>query len=851
MTNETQFVDPDEHEPDVQSGAEYSKPKNLAVASDDHPLVQQTGTTETLEWNVPPTVLKHVSDGLYVSEEATFREFLANSETACLRTDSGEGVAPDDYQPIIEVTYNRANNEVVFQDNGVGMTSRVVVDVLRNIGVTTIRDSGNYSGQFGMGLASFLKLIGSDNSMIMKTHSRITDENYAAYVNLGGFDPVEGGLPDDIYGTRFEMIHKPDVDPSEVRDYVEKYAEHLRVPVHYEEYDTDGKQVFDEDWGGSVFEDEYDDDKMVIAVEEEGLFRAVCSPDSAGQTLLVSMPIDRGVDDEGSGKFDAPYQFDLRILDESGAIVKCEHGGEHEGLSPVPDSEYRAMEPDRQERYIPESQVPKEDITLPTPTTSRDQLQENVEFFEWLGARIRDKFYSDCEETFQRFDSLDDILNSQGRALSLALTGIDEISYGDTMTLQQAVEEEFNASLTGDVCEALEALNADVERVEPKTAPSMVDNREEVRAYEAMQEAHPDGDVYMGVQLLGTKARLAWGLHDDNVVVQVSSTDEYERFTALGWKKLTDLKFEDISKESLSREVRENIPDVRFESGSDEASSSGGHTNEFFARYDSGGKNGEWLTADSVRDVFEQEDGLKIDDVVIDKLVLFPSDSERNVSDFYDVLGRTLEYKNLPYIGAASCSVKEYQTLRDVNGVTHCDDFVSDARAARVETSEGTAEFGNIDTPYIHLVPEETASLFKSVADNMHGAVQEMYEFRNQHRRHWGFPDWYDDFMDNGTYVPVGPELYDALSPAICEDNIVVLYGDEDEPEVGDTREVLNDFVFCAGARLHRWQDSKLLQEIYKNAAKSLFGRKRPGIDDSWRVIEAMTDRHDAGKPAP
>jgi hypothetical protein len=420
---ESEAVSPDEYEPNTQEGVDYQKPKNLNAASVDHPMyqrVRQRGIEEeaninvedgdTVPWNVPATILKHMSDSLYQSDEATIREFVANAETACLRVDEDdEGyVVPDDYQPIVEVTWNKASNEVVIQDNGIGIASATAVEVLRNIGVTTTRDTGSRSGKFGMGLASFLKLIGPMNSMIMKTRSRMTDENYAAYVNLGGFDPIEGGMPEGEYGTRFEMYPKDcDVD---IREAVEKYAENLRVPLHYEEHDESDDLVFDEDWGGKTFEDGYADGTMTTTVEKSGLFKAVMSPDATSKTLLLSMPIDRNTGGD-SKTFESPYQFDVRLHDESGAVVHCEcDDADHVGMTPISDAEYQMREPERRRGYVPESDLGSFDVTLPEPTTSRDKLQEDTEFWEWVSKRIDNKFKTECEDIFNEYAGIDELL---------------------------------------------------------------------------------------------------------------------------------------------------------------------------------------------------------------------------------------------------------------------------------------------------------------------------------------------------------------------------------------------------------------------------------------------------------
>jgi hypothetical protein len=423
-------IDPSDFEPDARGGVSYSKPKNLDAADADHPLYQRCieaglDKTEGIEpetgmsipWTVPPAALKHMADGLYQSEEATLREFIANAETAARRVERGEArVVPDVYEPVIEITFDRAKNLLIIQDNGIGIASATGIKVLRKIGVTTTRGTGTQSGKFGMGLASFLKLIGSQNSMIMKTRSRITGENYAAYVNLGGFDPIKGGMPQDTYGTRFEMVPKSGIDSQDIRTYVEKYSEHLRIPVHYEEIDEKGKQVFDEDWQRSSFESRYSDKNVSVTYRKEGLITAASSPDAEGDTLLVSMPIERNDGSTtGSSSHECPYKFDVRIEDESGAVVECQCDGvDHEGLTPVADNEYQMMDKQQQEHHMPVSELTNLDMTLPEPVTSRDTLQEQPEFWEWLSQRLTEEMENKCTSTYRNFGSVEEVLQQTG-----------------------------------------------------------------------------------------------------------------------------------------------------------------------------------------------------------------------------------------------------------------------------------------------------------------------------------------------------------------------------------------------------------------------------------------------------
>lgn len=448
-------IHPDEYQPEVQAGVEYSRPKDLKAAGSDHPLYAralskgemteaQVNEGRTIPWNVPATVLKNMSDGLYTSEEATFREFEANGETATRKVERAiEGnvtdnevasirLVPESYQPIIEVTVEAHRNRVVIRDNGKGMESATVLDVVRKIGATTVRGTGNLTGQFGMGLAAFLKLIGLDNSMIMSTHSRITDENFASYVNLGGFDPIVGGLPDDEYGTKFELIYGNDGDGNplvgrkDMRGYVEKFSEWLRVPVHYEEYDEDGEFSFDEDWGGKRLVDQYEKSTSVVVLEVPDLLTAALCGDAEGVTLLGSMPTDRndGGSHNSTKQFGAPYEFDVRIEDESGAIIfapdrnlsaaQLPDGFDYKdqliGCTPVSDAEYNIMDAQQKQDHIRESEVPTGFITLPVPTSSRDSLQEHEEFWKELASRLEDAYITKAKETYNSFSGVEELL---------------------------------------------------------------------------------------------------------------------------------------------------------------------------------------------------------------------------------------------------------------------------------------------------------------------------------------------------------------------------------------------------------------------------------------------------------
>ena len=352
-----------EFEPTFQEGKSSVQHKNLGASGSNHPL-----GTDPLPFEASMRhLIRRVADDLYESWEATIREYLANAETACLRVEdfieNGEGDTlgveslygvEDGYEPRIEVTWDRSENKLIIRDNGIGMAAVEVDKIFRHIGNSAVRDSGKYSGQFGQGALSFVKIIGLDNSMVMTTHSRQTDENFSTYVSLAGPEPIMGKLSDGEYGTKFQMAPKDDFD---IRSAVEKFSERMRVPVIYREYDDEGTEVFNEDWGDKPLTDNYGDNDITITFDKyEQHFVAHCSDKASGDTLLLSMPIERNA----AGTYGAPFNFDVRLLDESGSVIKSSNG--NEGLTPVPRSDYNRMLVESRDPYITESALSGNDV---------------------------------------------------------------------------------------------------------------------------------------------------------------------------------------------------------------------------------------------------------------------------------------------------------------------------------------------------------------------------------------------------------------------------------------------------------------------------------------------------------
>lgn len=356
--------------PYYQSGVTGVNHRRIDAASGEHPF-----GSEPKEFKADlRSLIKQVADDLYDTWEAAVREYLANAETACLKVEQyvespeespfDEVIVGDSYEPVIEVEWDKQEQKLSIQDNGIGMAAVEVDEVFRHIGRSAARDLGAMSGAFGMGSLSFSKFIGKNNTMIMLSHSRLNDDNAAYLVTLAGVEPIRGSLDGEQYGTRFELDQKS--EDMDVRSAVETYASKMRVPVLYTEYDENGNEVFNEDWGDERLYDSYESDKNMQSFSKEGLFEAYMSPDASDETLLLSMPIDRN----DTSNLETPYNFDIRLLDESGKVVESSNG--HTGKVPVDRAEYNQMLLNARDDHIIGSLLSKQDVTAHLTETEHD-----------------------------------------------------------------------------------------------------------------------------------------------------------------------------------------------------------------------------------------------------------------------------------------------------------------------------------------------------------------------------------------------------------------------------------------------------------------------------------------------
>lgn len=364
----------DDIDPYYQSGVAGVEHRDIDAAGNAHPFGDEP---KEFEADLRP-LIREVADDLYESWEATVREYLANAETACLKVERhvedpesspfARMTVDESYEPAIQVTWDRSEQKLKIQDNGIGMAAVEVDQVFRHIGRSAARDLGAMSGAFGMGALSFTKFIGNEKTMVMISNSRLNGDNAAYLVTLAGIEPIRGSLGEEEYGTLFSLDQrKKDMD---IRPVIEKYAEWMRIPVLYRELDERGEEVFNEDWGGKRLYDEYSAGVYCDSFCVPGCFEAYMCEDATEKTLLLSMEIDRNA----NGSHSSPYDFDIRLLDESGKVVRSSNG--NEGLIPVPRIEYDQMLLNERDDCITRELLSNQDVTAQVGRIDGEQVYQ-------------------------------------------------------------------------------------------------------------------------------------------------------------------------------------------------------------------------------------------------------------------------------------------------------------------------------------------------------------------------------------------------------------------------------------------------------------------------------------------
>lgn len=767
-------------------------------------------------------IFHRLAEDIYESDEAGIREPLSNAITAAQQAERWYNIP----NPVIEITVRDGDTpRLILKDNGIGIETEVLEKVLTVIGNTTNLDDGSVSGKYGMGFLACYKLVGTDGGFLMHTRSRETEEAMSGIWKPGGFDmdtenefenPFE---TDDGYGTMFDFHLKDGITRGNIRSWVQKHAEWATVPVIYREYDSDGREVYNEDYGVSRLKETYSEDAHVLTFENE-YFSAYCSPEADSRTVLLNSPIERNYSIRG-----LEWSVDIRFKNENDVVV----WGPNKGYVPVKDKEYREMREERKEKYIPEADLTPEDITLPGPTGTRDTLSRNVEFWEQVRDTFKAQYYELARGAFNSLKTTDFLdLSEKDRELIVAVLDSDDVKTYGVDQIQSGLARQ-NISVSEETAQTLHDMMQKYSLMQRDTVGSGFRYDRNTRLWEVFDQAGEDGRVFTTCKPSDRKVQVVFGDNDNNQIIKVDSTDEYDVFDAkFDWKPLTYIGSGTIDEFDVSEELKE-----RFRTNS-ESRTSKKKTEMTVYHGDLNDDEPERITPETISKrldpSYTSEPGTSgsIGRYGIGILIVCPRTGNENVTDNKGLANHR--------IGVASCTTEQWEYLQDVKNVVHADEYFDKAAHRTFPTPDGEMtinSFKEMNTEgrlVFHVLPESTIELFRDL-DIMEGAQDFV---QTKIRKSYGgqarlFPD--------AVYAPVTQRELDLMRPAVEYDTAVV-YGDS-YYDKGTRENIKQDTKVYAHARLPKWKDTTEIE-----AFESFDGTLNDGGKE---LVNTLSKLHDNG----
>jgi len=373
--------------------------------------------------------------------------------------------------------------------------------------------------------------------------------------------------------------------------------------------------------------------------------------------------------------------------------------------------------------------------------------------------------------------------------------------------------------------------------------------RDDIRVSSVVDAAGEEGAVYMAKSLTSMKkVKLAWNLHEDNQVVVV---DDYELWEELlGWSKLKELphgrkKIRRLYGDSLPQDVLDEIaPPTKQSRSSDSNTSSKSRTTTSAKEAvvnvakDSQHRMRTKSKASRIKDLFESDGHFNN----VKRLVLFPSDTDKNMTDYWWVAGGLAGMSG--YSAIANCKQSTYDYLKDVDNIHHIDEYVEMWRDYSITTEHGSKKYRYIcnDEPVLHILKEKLYNRF--ITDGMLSGLSEI------------IADFVDDNVYKGPDIPQEStycildgldEFY--LRPILRDhtksDSIPTVHALETKASTGNgvyTDNISSTFGLYARGMLPNWDfDSTEMQKL-----ESLSYNLK--LDDGgYEIIQTMKQLHDAG----
>lgn len=789
-------------------------------------------------------VFKRLARDIYKDDSAGIRESVTNAVTAVLRAIEYDYIDEDEGVIRVRLDKSGKRNELTIRDNGIGMTMKKIKQIVSVMGASEARDIGDLVGQFGMGFMAMFRLVGVDGAFDMSTNPRYSNEGPITGIwKSGGFtkdekEMVSDKLSDNEYGTKFGLYLKEDISAEDIREWVEKYCNWCRVPVVYEEI-TDGRTDFEEDYGGfnKKITDGYSDGSPVVQYEDEYIHIA-SSPEASGRTVLLDVECNRQISSTISvstilGK------IDVRLKDENGTIFK----GPNKGDMVVSEGEYYSMEDERKENYIPKPHLSSDDIVLPKPVGTRQTLGKEPDFWEWVTSKLEKSIKNNINDIVESVSNLEEILNlseNEYRLLCLAaskpVNGTNHRSFEPDLLaseLQNWFKNTFGKSLDDEISKCLVALtytlkyiDRNANNISSKYGPNRRSKEPAIAVYQAYNN---DGDIFMACRPTKKKADVIWEDNENNYLFRLNNSDQYEFYEdILGWRKLTDISGSNIDEFDVSDSTKK-----QFYNSNSKSKNNNKHVLKLHISNKANQKSGSRsITVSELKSKLEENknnSSISIKSREVDKIILFPTHRDKNISDNYWASSRRT--------AICRCRKKDWNRLKEYNKIYTLDEALKESKNVSFKTNIGETTISSVESEYdeheyrimFHILEDPYQKLFTK-PEIMEKIVEHIEE------------SYLNDL--NCIYAPVTPDIIPKLRPGIMNHFILrgsFGYGGHMRSIPSRTLDsmkrsykIRSDSVIYARARLYEWKNTNEYNVLLKNI-------RRVGLDEGgYDIIETM-----------
>ena len=427
------------------------------------------------------------------------------------------------------------------RDEGLGMSERLIDDVLAVIGETTGGAAEQANTRHGRGWFSTFQLVGreendGEGTFYVSTNPRFDEDwdrdepphSVACSGRLYWLGEESWSLEEGEVGTKVWIPCRNGIEADDLEKWIRDFGRWSRVPILFERYYPDGTMENDE-LGGANIETLVSDDTPKVTIEKEGLYKAVASPDSSGKFIILDALIETQ-SEVSLCVPDANWNIDCRLLNEGGAIYESPDESKV-GKNPVPESEYeRKSQEEQEDSYIRRSEIGPEDKQLPTPSGTRDIITLDSDFVEHLQERATQKISDVVGNSVEQIEELPDIQNlsdKQARVVRNLLTNRTLLSF------------------TPPNSEAAQKLRLTDRRVRVVDEGAQIENPRKVSNHiverKMVFDVYREHDrVFMGNSVLQRRAEAVWKSDEDAAVVALPSP-EYQKYERVGFENITNL----------------------------------------------------------------------------------------------------------------------------------------------------------------------------------------------------------------------------------------------------------------------------------------------------------------------